>query len=114
MSVINRSTAPHYNWAKICDGWRLLDSDDLSVIQERMPPNTAEVVHFHEKAHQMFFVLQGSLTIEVDEEVVRLNVSDALNVEPGQVHQVRNEDDIQDVQFLVISSPTTRGDRRTA
>ena len=43
----NRSNAEHYVWGDGCDGWRLLDRPDLSVIEERIPPGRGEVVHFH-------------------------------------------------------------------
>ncbi|WP_375551583.1 cupin domain-containing protein [Rhodophyticola porphyridii] len=112
VAVVNRSNAPHDKWAEVCDGWRLLDGDDLSVIEECMPPGAAEVMHVHDKANQLFFVLDGTLTIEVDGRTDRLGPSDGLNVRPGQIHQARNEDAVSDVRFLVISSPTTRGDRK--
>jgi hypothetical protein len=39
--------AEHYVWGSVCDGWRLLNEADLSVIQERVPPGQGEVRHFH-------------------------------------------------------------------
>jgi hypothetical protein len=38
MKPISTGTAPHYAWGAKCDGWHLVRSADLSVIQERMPP----------------------------------------------------------------------------
>jgi len=107
----NRKTAPHYIWAEVCDGWRLLDGADLSVIEERMPPGSQEVRHSHETANQLFYVLDGTLTLEVDGRVERLAAADALNVRPGLPHQARNDSPDRDVSFLVISAPTTKGDR---
>ncbi|MBO6626418.1 MAG: cupin domain-containing protein [Roseicyclus sp.] len=52
-----------------------------------MPPGAAEVMHVHDKANQLFFVLDGTLTIEVDGRTDRLGPSDGLNVRPGQIHQ---------------------------
>jgi len=40
----------HYTWGVNCDGWHLLKSDTLSVIQERMPHNTKEQLHYHQFA----------------------------------------------------------------
>lgn len=114
MPVSNRTNAPHYLWGEDCDGWRLLDAHDLSVIEERMPPNTTEAMHVHDRANQIFFVLEGTLTIEVDSEIEQLGASDALNVKPGQIHQARNENLVDDVRFLVISAPSTKGDRTLA
>ncbi|MBO6604055.1 MAG: cupin domain-containing protein [Roseicyclus sp.] len=44
-------------------------------------------MHVHDKANQLFFVLDGTLTIEVDGRTDRLGPSDGLNVRPGQIHQ---------------------------
>ena len=38
MPVVSAGTADHYVWGDGCDGWHLVASDRLSVIQERMPP----------------------------------------------------------------------------
>ncbi|WP_306150772.1 cupin domain-containing protein [Roseovarius sp. MMSF_3281] len=114
MSIKNRDNACHYHWGGTCDGWRLLDGDDLSVIEERMPPATSEVMHAHDRANQVFYVLAGRLTIEVEGAIHRLHPFDSLNIRPGQTHQARNESKGQDVRFLVISAPTTRGDRQPA
>ena len=32
--------AEHYQWGNACDGWHLLKSETLSVIQEKMPAGT--------------------------------------------------------------------------
>ncbi len=107
MTPVSRATAPHYVWKDICDGWRLVDRDDLSVIHERMPPGTAEDRHLHDRARQVFFVLSGSLTI--DGATVR--PGEALEVPPGTPHLVVNTGP-DPTEFLVISAPSTRGDRR--
>ncbi len=110
MSVSNRATAEHYRWGGVCDGWRLLDRPDLSVIEERIPPGEGEVRHLHTVARQLFFVLTGALTIETADGMHTLAGGDALEIEPGNPHLVRNAGQA-DVCFLVISAPTTRGDR---
>ncbi len=112
MITKNRTNADHYLWSDgACDGWRLLDGNDLSVIEERMPPGTAEVMHFHERANQVFYVLSGTLTLKVGEKLEHLSSGDSFNVCPGQRHQARNESNSEDACFLVISAPTTKGDR---
>lgn len=107
---ISRNSAPHYTWGGDCDGWRFVDRKELSVIYERMPPGRSEVRHFHSKASQLFFVLSGNLTIEVDGETFRVNVGEAVEVVATRPHQVLNDSD-EAAEFLVISQPTTRDDR---
>ncbi len=108
--IKNRKNAEYYVWGEVCEGWRLLDQPDLSVIQERIPPGAGEVRHYHARARQQFFVLEGELTIDIGNEHFQLNPQDSLEVAPGDAHSVRN-DGSSDAIFLVISAPTTRGDR---
>ena len=108
--IRNTSSAEHYRWGQACDGWRLLDDSDLSVIQERIPPGAGEVAHFHARARQLFYVLSGELQIQLGEQLFRLSTGDSLEVPPGEQHRVRNQGNV-DTTFLVVSVPTTRGDR---
>jgi mannose-6-phosphate isomerase-like protein (cupin superfamily) len=110
MSVRNKENAEHYTWGHGCDGWRLLSREDLSVIQERIPPGHGEVLHLHTRARQMFYVIEGQLEIELAGEKVLLASGDSLEVAPMQHHRVTNSSKA-DAHFLVISSPSTTGDR---
>ena len=47
--MVSPTTAPHYTWADVCDGWKLVDTPNPSVIQERMPTGTQEVRHKHSR-----------------------------------------------------------------
>ena len=108
--IKNLSTAAHYTWGEVCEGWRLLNRPDLSVIQERIPPGAGEVRHYHERARQLFFALQGQLQITIDGELFVLAPGDSLEIPPGAQHRVRNEGSMA-ASFLVISAPSTDGDR---
>ena len=110
MTVTGKNTSNHYHWGQSCDGWVLTQTAHLSVIEERMPPNSAEQRHFHSAARQFFYVLSGQLTMELEGEIHQIPASGGLEIEPGARHQARN-DTQDDVCFLVISSPSTRGDR---
>jgi len=104
------SNAAHYTWGDACDGWRLLADPTLSVIQERVPPSAGEARHYHVKARQFFYVLSGIATMEFEDGKVTFGPNQGLHVPPGTPHRFVNESDA-DVEFLVISSPTTAGDR---
>lgn len=108
--VVDRTTAEYYAWGAGCDGWRHLSGQDLSVIQERMPPGSAEVRHFHQRARQVFFVLSGELEVELDGTHFRLATGQSLEIPPGSAHHTWNPGRM-DVWFLVISSPNARDDR---
>jgi quercetin dioxygenase-like cupin family protein len=113
MEKVSRATAEHYVWGGRCDGWRLLAGEGLSVIEERMPPGTEEVRHRHARARQFFYVLEGELTFELEGRLHTLHPREGLEIAPGVAHQVRNTS-AADAAFLVISQPSTVGDREPA
>lgn len=106
----SRANAEHYTWGDGCDGWHLVRTVTLSVIEERMPPGTQEVRHQHARALQFFRVLTGSLTLEAGGTVHTLHAGDGLEVPPGTPHQAFNRSEA-DVIFLVVSQPPSHGDR---
>jgi mannose-6-phosphate isomerase-like protein (cupin superfamily) len=108
--VVSQQNAEHYIWGGDCDGWHLLKSPGLSVIQERVPPGRREVRHYHQQAHQFFFVLSGSATLEVDGRSRTLAARQGCSVPAGVPHQLSNED-ADDLVFLVVSAPRSHGDR---
>ena len=107
---VTAANAEHYTWGGECDGWHLVRTPDLSVILERIPPGTSEVGHYHGRARQFFFVLEGELTIEIAGEEFVLHPQQGIEVAPAAHHQVSNRSS-QDVRFLVISQPSSHSDR---
>jgi mannose-6-phosphate isomerase-like protein (cupin superfamily) len=110
---ISPETAEHYVWGGACDGWHLVRSPDLSIIQERMPPGTSEARHRHRRARQFFYVLHGELTLECAGTRHALTSGQGLEIDPGLPHEARN-DSGERVDFLVISQPPGQGDRDPA
>lgn len=116
MKIVSSNNAEHYQWGEPnhqgqkSDGWHLVKTPTLSVIQERVPTGCAEVKHYHEHAEQFFFVLQGIATIELENEVLQLQPHHGLHIPAGKAHQLRNEHS-QDLVFTVTSTPPSHGDR---
>lgn len=108
--MISKDTARHYLWGEGCDGWELLMAEGLNIIQERMPPGTSDVRHYHRAAHQFFFVLSGTATFEINGQREVLQNHQGIEVPPGIPHQIFNESE-NDVEFLLIAHPPSRGDR---
>lgn len=108
--AISIQNAEHYIWGEICDGWHLLKRDDMSVIQERVPAGGAEVMHYHNVSRQLFYILEGQGTMVLEEQTVVLEKGQAIEIAPHVKHQFKNQSNA-DVDFLVVSVPTTRGDR---
>jgi len=107
---ISRDRATHYTWGDGCDGWHLMRTPTLSVIEECMPPGTQEVRHRHAVAQQFFYVLEGSLTMEVDGVTHELHAGTGLEIPVAVPHQARNHS-AAPVRFLVVSQPPSHGDR---
>lgn len=107
---VSVATAEHYAWGEDCDGWLLLPRQDLLILQERMPPGAAEQRHFHSVARQFFYVLTGELTMSMEGETAVVAAGQGLEIPPGLRHQACNRSS-GDVHFLVVSMPSTRGDR---
>ncbi len=110
IGLVNRTNATHYTWGNGCDGWHLVRNRELSVIAEQMPPGTSEQRHRHARSRQFFYVLEGTLAIEVEGTSHRIPAAAGLEVPPGAVHQVFN-DSTAPAQFLVTSQPPGRHDR---
>jgi mannose-6-phosphate isomerase-like protein (cupin superfamily) len=110
MEIVSLDNAEHYTWGGVCDGWHLLKSSALSIIQERVPPGGAEVKHYHEKAHQFFFVLSGEATLEIEDKKLALGPQQGVSVPPNVPHRLLNETK-QDLSFIVVSVPMSHGDR---
>lgn len=110
---IDRASAEHYTWAGVNDGWHLVKRPDMSVIEERIAPGSAEVRHFHEKARQFFYVLSGELTMEVAGQTKLLKAGQGIEIVPGTPHQAQNQGTAP-VRILVNSTPPSHGDRVAA
>jgi mannose-6-phosphate isomerase-like protein (cupin superfamily) len=107
---VSKETARHYVWGGDCDGWPLLETDSLSVVEERIPAGGGEVMHYHEKAQQFFFVLDGEAMFESDGVTTTVQKGEGYHVRPGARHLIRNLG-TEDLHFLVVSQPRSHGDR---
>ena len=108
--TVSRENAEHYRWGNDCDAWYLVNDDQLSVIEELMPPGAAEIRHHHTKAQQFFFILSGEIMMEVEGETTLVRAGSGIRVLPGKKHQIRNPSS-SPVRLLVISHPRSHGDR---
>ncbi len=107
---VSRENAEHYRWGVDCDAWYLVNHEQLSVIEEFMPPGAAEIRHHHTKAQQFFYIVSGEVLMEVEGTTVLLQAGSGIRVLPGKRHQIRNPSS-SPVRFLVISHPRSHGDR---
>ena len=112
MQKTSKQTASHYSWGEKCDGWHLLKSPTLSVIQETVPSGSAEIKHYHQKAEQFFFILSGIATIELTSQTITLHSHEGLHIPAGASHKLSNNH-LESLHFIVTSTPPSHGDRIT-
>ncbi|MFL5763108.1 MAG: GNAT family N-acetyltransferase [Bacteroidia bacterium] len=102
----------HYKWGDNCDGWHLLKSESLSVIKELMPPGTAEQLHCHRKAQQLFYILSGTATFELNGETTSIQKDQSFRIPPRSLHRILNNRQ-EDLSFILVSEPPGQADRIT-
>ncbi|MEO7766270.1 MAG: cupin domain-containing protein [Ferruginibacter sp.] len=107
---VSVKNAEHYKWGQSNDGWHLLKTANLSVIEECMFAGNAEGLHFHKKAEQLFYILSGEAVFETGKDIYYLSRGESVHVLPGIVHKISNNGP-SELHFIVISSPAAHGDR---
>jgi mannose-6-phosphate isomerase-like protein (cupin superfamily) len=60
--------------------------------------------HFHERLHDMFYVLDGTLTVRLGDETTELPAGSFVSVPPGVVHTFSNPGETP-VRFLNFNTP---------
>jgi mannose-6-phosphate isomerase-like protein (cupin superfamily) len=100
----------HYVWGNGCAGWNLVDSESLNIKVEKMPSGTSEVKHYHQKAQQFFYILSGTATFEVNEEMLQVKSGEGLHIPAGKKHRISNDSE-EDLEFLLCAQPSTANDR---
>jgi len=108
--IKDKENSEHYSWGNNCDGWRMVNTESLSVIREKMPASTSEQFHYHEKSQQFFYILSGIATFDIDEITVTVEPEKGIHIKPGVKHRILNNG-LKDLEFLVISEPRSHGDR---
>ena len=108
--IKNKENTEHYFWGKNCEGFHLLKSEKLSIIQEIMPPKTSEIVHYHNNSQQFFYILKGKATFEINDKKVIVEKESSIHIKPKYQHKIYNNEE-SNLEFLVISQPTTKNDR---
>lgn len=107
---VTKQNSEEYDWGFKCKGWHLVNTNELSVIQELMPSGTEEIEHKHSKSQQFFYVLKGEATFLVNGKRHHVKSNQGIHIQPNISHQIKNETD-ENLEFIVISQPHSHGDR---
>jgi mannose-6-phosphate isomerase-like protein (cupin superfamily) len=111
MHPVSKSTKKAYQWGDGGVGWRLVETEGLLVIEETLAPGCGEKHHYHMHAAQCFYMLSGRAMMQfTDGQNVEIDTGMALHIPPETHHAIVNQTG-EEIRFLVISAPSSRGDR---
>ena len=77
----------------------------FALIEFNVPPRFAgPPLHWHKKEIEAFYILSGTITLQIEEHVVKAPAGSFALVPPGVVHTFSNQEDVP-VTFLSLLSP---------
>lgn len=90
---------------------RALGAEQLALNVRVLPPHTAHVApggdpargHSHRTIEELYFVLAGEVTVKLGDDVIVLEVRDAVRIPPETPRAVRNVGD-EEAALLMIST----------
>lgn len=109
-TLISRKNAAYHRSPTACESWQLVNNAELCIVEGMVPVGAKEALHYHGKARQFLYVVDGVASLEVDGKVHQIRKGQGLEVDPGVHHRLMNRSD-RSVVFLVISTPSAKGDR---
>ena len=111
MHPVSKSTKKAYRWGNGGIGWPLVETKGLVVVEETLAPGCSEKHHYHNQAAQCFYMLVGCAVMHfADGQSVKIDTGMALHIPPEICHAIVNKTG-EAIHFLVISAPSSRGDR---
>jgi quercetin dioxygenase-like cupin family protein len=78
--------------------------ENFAFIINRQLPGQTGTNHKHDIAEEVYLVLKGKGTLNVDGEDIEMGVWDSVRVEPGVMHMSSNHTD-EDVYWLAMAAP---------
>ncbi len=87
----------------------ILDSTNAPVLRQSLaeaslPPEGATERHYHKLSEEIYFILEGSGTMELDGELRKVGPGDAILIPPSAWHQI-TADDGNGLRFLCCCAP---------
>ncbi|MEE1963901.1 cupin domain-containing protein [Allomuricauda taeanensis] len=108
--IISKQNSTHYQWGNHCDAWTLLQSENVIIKEEKMPPNTEEQFHYHNETAQFFYILEGAATFLLNKKEIVVKQNEGIKIEEKLPHKIGNKN-TGVLHFLVISFPGNPTDR---
>jgi mannose-6-phosphate isomerase-like protein (cupin superfamily) len=109
MDVVNMAAAPPFTTKDGSEIRELLAHRNSairnqSLAEARLPAGTATSPHFHPRAEEIYFLLEGRGRMQIEEDVREVGPGDAIAIPPGERHQITNVGD-STLRFLCCCAP---------
>ena len=75
-----------------------------SLAEARLPPGAATKPHFHPRAEEIYYLLDGGARMQIEANVREVGPGDAIAIPPGARHQITNTGDGV-LRFLCCCAP---------
>ena len=76
----------------------------------RLPVGSSFQLHYHEDMQEVFVLLTGCVTMKCGEQTVTMRVGDTVIIQPGEIHQMRNQGDVV-AEYIVFGISSQKGGR---
>ena len=80
-----------------------------SLAEARLPPGGATQPHYHPRAEEIYYLLEGRGRMHLEGEVREVGPGDAIAIPPGQRHQITNIGE-GTLRFLCCCAPAYEHD----
>jgi mannose-6-phosphate isomerase-like protein (cupin superfamily) len=78
--------------------------EQQSLAEAALEPGVATDRHYHRLSEEIYFILEGSATMEIDGETREVGPGDAILIPTGDWHQIRSTGPVK-LRFLCCCAP---------
>ena len=61
-----------------------------SLAESRLPPGASTTPHYHPRAEEIYYILEGQGQMRIGREASSVGRGDAIAIPPGEIHQIMN------------------------
>ena len=110
MIIQPRDTQPPFTTADGATIRSLLDLtnapvENQSLAEASLPQGGATQRHYHRLSEEIYYILEGGGTMEIDGEVREVGPGDAILIPAGAWHQIRSQKKGETLRFLCCCAP---------
>lgn len=109
MDVFNLKDVPPFTTKDGSEIRELLAHRNSSIVNQslaeaRLPVGGSTAPHYHVKTEEIYFLIEGSGRMQIEDELHAVGPGDAVAIPPGKRHQITNTGQ-QTLRFLCCCAP---------